>query len=219
MKIPYQVPCPNCSETVEVKAELTENNFVIECPRCGVQKGNFFDSRFHIGQALIYYSTYALASGDTNFSILLSAMAMDCYLSRLYYKWTEIQELKGGSPFNPEEIEKKIGEEFIKIGNFLDKVKKVEALIFPAGTSSFIESHSDLQDEIKTDFPSVLVDSFVKDMRNEIMWKRNNIVHIGNKKYRHDEAWKCLNYAEFFIKVFEKIEEAKSREIGSEIIA
>jgi len=76
----------------------------------------------------------ALCSGNTNFTILFSGMAIDCYLSHLYFKWRDIEELqKANIPYNPIRVEETINEELLNIRDFLDKTKAIAKMLYPAG--------------------------------------------------------------------------------------
>jgi hypothetical protein len=198
-----------CGQIIEGQCDVIERKLTAICPNCGPLEDGSVDLNFSIGDALVGYAENALSSGDTNFAILLSGMAVDCYLSRLYYKWRDIEELWQPN-YKPEVSRTKIQEELVKIRDFLEKVKKVENLLFPKGTQKFLELHPELKQEIKQGFPSLNSDTFALSIRNQVMRKRNNIVHVSQRKYSHDDAIKTINQAKLFIKVFATMDKEKT---------
>jgi predicted RNA-binding Zn-ribbon protein involved in translation (DUF1610 family) len=211
MQIPVRVSCPKCNQAIDLKVDTNENSLNFTCPECGSKEAGSIDQNSHIGNALLHYASSVLSSGDTNFSILLSAMAMDCYLSRLYYKWRDIEELRSTASYDVDTVDKKIQEELIKTWNFLKKVKEVEILLHPNGITDFINSQADLKEEIAERFPAIKIDLFSRCIRDQVMWKRNNIIHIGKFKYSYQEARKSLELSHIFIKIFEIMDRLKSQ--------
>ncbi|MFX0204030.1 MAG: hypothetical protein ACFFCW_48650, partial [Candidatus Hodarchaeota archaeon] len=139
-------------------------------------------------------------------------MAIDCYLSHLYFKWRDIEELgKFDTPYDPVEVEKQILKELRAFRDFLDKAKAVANIMRPPGVVDFISSHPELKSEIAKGSPSIDINAFLRCVRDQVMWKRNNIIHVGKYKYHRDDAIKALNYAELLIKVLEKMDEIRSR--------
>ncbi len=66
----------------------------VKCLDCKIDETASYVQGFHIGRALLEYASNALDSKNTNFTILFSGMAIDCYLSHLYFKWRDIEELQ-----------------------------------------------------------------------------------------------------------------------------
>ena len=116
-----------------MKFDTSETSLTVTCQNCDTVDTVGVDPSYHIGRALLEYACSALHSGDTNRSILFSAMAIDCYLSQLYYKWRDIEELDSSASYDLEKAENKILEELNKIRGFLEKAKAVEGLMHPKG--------------------------------------------------------------------------------------
>lgn len=211
MLIPVRIACPTCNNIVDVKYDTSETSITISCQKCGFVDSASVDPNFHIGHALLQYSATAYQSGDNNLSILFSAMAIDCYLSWLYHKWRDIEELDSSRFYDPEEVESKIQKELERFRNFLSKAKNVEKLIYPKGIADFINSQAELESVITKDFPDIKVEEFAKCIRDQVMWRRNNIVHMGKRKYSRQDAQKCYYYSRIFIDVLEKMDVVKSR--------
>lgn len=211
-KVP--IKCPDCDRICEGQFDTVDHSLTSTCPHCGKRVIWIVGLKFHIGHALISYSSNVLSGGDTNFSILLCGMAIDCYLSRLYFKWRNIEELLSSSPYDPNIVRDKIQDELTHSGDFLAKIRKVEALLHPQGTADFIKAHSELENEIQSNFPEIQIDRFGESVRNEVMWKRNNIVHSDQVKYNQPLALKGLKYSKLFITVFQKMDEVKSATVS-----
>lgn len=208
MRIPIIVPC-ECGEKVKVEIDSGDTDVNFECPKCGERNIGSLHQGFHIGRRLLSYAANAFEKKDFNFSILLSSMAMDCYLSRLYYKWRDIEELNSGQPYEPNAVGEKILKELQKINDFLEKIRKVEDLIYAKGIGDFIKQHHEINKKIQNGFRSINIDNFARIIRDEVMWKRNDIVHIGRYKYNEGHAKKCYNYSILFIEVLEKMDAEK----------
>lgn len=212
MQIPVRVTCPQCGKTLVAEHDTVEGYLKLKCVECKIDETASYVQGFHIGQALLEYASIALDSKNTNFAILLSGMAIDCYLSHLYFKWRDIEELqKANTAYDPIRVEETITEELSKIYDFLDKAKAVARRLHPIGIVEFIKSHHDLKSEITSGFPSIDINTFARCVRNQVMWKRNNIIHIGKLKYGQAQATKTLNYSRLFVKIFEMMDAEKSQ--------
>lgn len=212
MQVPVRVTCPECGKTLLAEHDTINGYLRVKCADCKIDETASYVQGFHIGHALLEYASNALDSKNTNFAILLSGMAIDCYLSHLYFKWRDIEELqKANTAYDPIRVEETITEELLNLRDFLDKAKAVAKILYPPGVVEFIKSHHDLKSEISTGFPSININAFVRCVRDEVMWKRNNIVHIGKLKYDQAQATKALNYSQLFVKVFEMMDTEKSR--------
>ena len=209
MKISVFVPC-KCGEEVKTEIGVKDTTIGLVCPKCGQGIIGSLDPNFHIGHRLLEYSANAFEKKDYNFSILLSAMAMDCYLSRLYYKWRDIEELKKDRPYDASLVKERVLTELQKINDFIAKIGRVEKLIYSKGIVDFIRRRNDIRKEIREGFKSINIDNFSKVIRNEVMWRRNNIVHSGMYIYNKEDAIKCHNYSKLFIKVLDKMDAEKS---------
>ena len=211
MQVPIRVTCPQCGKTLVAEHDTVDGYLKVKCLDCKIDETASDVKGFHIGHALLEYASNVLNSKNTNFTILLSGMAIDCYLSHLYFKWRDIEELqKADFPYDPIRVEKTITEELLNIRDFIDKAKAVAKMLHPAGIVEFIRSHHDLESEISTGFPSININAFAQCIRDQVMWKRNNIIHIGKLKYDEAQATKTLNYSRLFVKVFETMDEEKS---------
>ena len=212
MQIPVRITCPQCSRSLLAEHDTVNGYLKVKCPDCNLDETASYIQGFHIGHALLEYASNALGSENTNFTILFTGMAIDCYLSHLYFKWRDIEELqKATIPYDPIRVEETITQELLNIRDFLDKTKAVAKILYPAGVVKFIKSHHDLQSEISTGFPSININAFTRCVRDQVMWKRNNIIHIGKVKFDKLQATKALNYSRIFVKVFETMDEEKSQ--------
>ena len=205
MKIPVPVACVKCQRLLEAEVDSIKRKLSGVCTHCGADNGGPVDTTFHVGHALITYATSTLRK-DPNLTILFSGMAVDSYLSHVYLKWRDLEELRSRKPYDPLQVRQDLYEELRKIRGFAEKAQLVLKLLYPQGIAQFFNANDGLRKEIEAGFPEIAVSDFVKHVEQEVLWKRNDVVHIGKILYSEAAARRSVRYARIFIRVFESME-------------
>lgn len=202
MKTSLFVKCGRCGKGNHINYILTDTDVKSAC-ECGNQLSYSLGSEFTIGQRILGRSTYEyLMNRDYNLSIIFSAMAVDCELSNLYFKWKSID-----SNISDQELEKTLR----KFRNINNKIQEVSKLMFPKGFEKFIRSNWEILKNIKNDFPSLSKNKVAESFQQQLFWPRNRVLHLGFSGYTKDDAKRCFNIAMLGLQIFDKMDEYKSQ--------
>jgi len=60
-----------------------------------------------------------------------------------------------------------------------DKIKKTGKLLYPQGFEKFVCDSSELKNVVQQGFPSISLDSLIKDFEENLFWPRNRILHFS----------------------------------------
>lgn len=138
-------------------------------------------------------------------SIILAAIAFDCELSRLYYKWRRIADLQANQSFDEEACE----ESLLNFRNFINKLNGVSNLLYPnGGIEAFVKSSAEFTETL-TRFPSLHVTSLAKDFHSTVFKPRNRILHQGIADFNEADASKCYSIAWLGLRICQAMDIAK----------
>jgi len=208
IKIPLQLECHQCREPATIKIHLDATSFDWTCPRCGFYHPSFFGTDVTIGFLILERSRYELLQEqDFSMAIVLSAMALDSELSRLFGKWKQIDEELAGGVFERDRCESEL-RDFRTIDR---KIQAVSNLLVGKGIDDFVSSCSEVRQQIEKGFRSVRVGTLAKDFQEQLFWPRNKIVHWGDTKSSYDDAARCYSIAQLGLSVLRRMDEARRK--------
>lgn len=197
MKTPLFVKCERCGKDNYINYVLNDTEVKSTC-KCGNPFSYSLGPEFTIGERILERSKYEfLMNEDYNLSIVFSAMAFECELSNLYFKW-------GGMKNNLSD--QGLEESLRKLGNIKNKIQEVSKLISSEELEKFIQNDCELSDNIKNDFPSIDVNKLTESFQQQLFWPRNRVLHLGYSDYKKEEAKKCFNIANLGLQIFYKME-------------
>ena len=165
MKIPLPVRCVECGKDNTPVIPLDVHSLDFTCAHCGYDHHGPFDLRFTIGQRLLRRAAHELrVNVDPSMSIVFSAMALECEVSRLHHKWERIDGL-----LRMEEIpEDELNERLRRFQNIAAKIEGVAKLMHAPGLEDFIANNEELRDTISNGFQSIQLGSVVKDFQKQL---------------------------------------------------
>ena len=206
MLFPLHIPCRGCGATDPVDIRLDEESPQWKCPKCGELNGAIFDLDFTIGYRLLARSHYEhTARKDFSLAIVLSAMAFDCELARLFHKWKGIETLRKGSNPDPKAIEK----EYRDIRSVRAKIKSVGRLLYSEGIDAFACSTPNVKTMIEGNFKSVRIGSLASDFQKTVFEPRNRILHLGETKFEEADSARVFSIAKLGILVLQEMDKRK----------
>ena len=202
MRTPLPVQCSNCKKTHDVFVQLHDLRFVGLCD-CGQHLSGCLGNTVTIGIRLLYRSSYEFRiNSDFSLSIVFSATAMECELSRLFFKWTRIENLHNGVHLSDTELDNSI-RHFRTIDA---KIEEVAKLMYPAGLSAFVQARQDLRDMITGGFTSIDLNSLSSSFQEKLFWPRNRILHLGETLCDSDHSKRCYNMARLGVHLFHELD-------------
>lgn len=203
MKIPFEIPCNSCQQLQYIFFDLADTSFQGNCS-CGANLDVSFGNNVTIGYKLLWRSQYELKEKkDYNLTIVFSAMAVECELSRLFFKWNFIGR---DEDISNAELEEQL--RHYKTINI--KIEEIAKLMDSRGITQFVKETDDLREMIVSGFPSLYIDSLPISFQKNLFWPRNRILHLGDYRYAKEEAAiRCLNIAALGLKILEVMDRKK----------
>jgi len=207
MKIPLKLPiCGCCQNKNTVWIGIHDTSFQHRC-LCGEEIAGSLGSDITIGFKGLYRSHYELMENDDHLlSMVFSAAALEWEIVRLHNKWMEINSLELGQYISTDELEKLL----IKHRNIYTKINKTEKLLCPQGFESFISETDDIKMTIQQGFPSLGLDCLIKDLKENLFWPRNRILHFAYDGYSKSDAIKSYNFAKLGLTILNSMDKHKS---------
>lgn len=204
MKIPLNIPCSNCQKTEYFFINLDDSSFEGNCV-CGEKFSGFLGLEITVGYKILYRSNYELLKNqDFPLSIVFSATALDCELSRLYFKWKQI----GSSTY----VTDAQLEPLLRTYRTIDmKFEEVSRLMDSRGFSEFVKSRTDLREIVEKGFPSLSMDELSKSFQTNLFWPRNRVLHLGDSSFSKEDANRCFNFATLGLKILEVLDLEKRK--------
>jgi hypothetical protein len=199
MKSSFPIKC-GCGHELTLEATGNDKFLDTACPNChspiwiihnGIVSTRVFNKAFQQANA-----------GDFTLAIILSAMAVECDLARLYVKWKEI-ELIGVGVMTPSQADKDSWEETLRgWTRITTKLDKICEYLTTEDFDLFIANRPDLKMAIHVTHPaSNGVSSFKYFFQEQLFWKRNQIVHFGRIDFAQPDAEDCLQLAATLLKI------------------
>ena len=206
MNIPWRITC-QCGETTTVPTKITDLQLSGECPKCKQPFQLDLTDRdgFSIGYRLFRRAEHEFfQEKDFNMAIVMSAVAIDCELTRIYKKLQAKRGKKqrGGRPSTRRMRSKR-------------KIEEITRLLYPGGIPGFLANHPDFDGRIRTGYPSLEPTNLPRSIVRVLFWKRNSILHEGNLLLDEREATRCKNVAQLTLRVFRMMEFGEDMTIWS----
>lgn len=205
MKIPLHIDCSECGLEHYVFVNLKDTSFEWNCT-CGADLSGFLSANVTTGFKLLYRSRYELMGNhDFSLSIVFSATAVDCELSRLHFKWRSIGGLSEGRSPTDAELE----EQLRSFRSIAVKMEQVCRLMHPGGVVDFVQSDHQLKETVECGFPSLELSDLSKSFQMRLFWPRNRVLHLADATFSLDDAKRCFNIATLGLRILEALDQKK----------
>jgi len=203
MKFPLPIRCDQCDNEELIFLKLNETSIGPKCKKCGNVTHHVFGSNFTVGYRILERSNYEITKGkDYPLSIVFSAAAFECELTRLHFKWSEIDALNKGAEVSDEKLEGLLR----KYRTIDVKIEEVCKLMDPRGFRQFVIDTSKLRDIVKSGFPSLRLEHLTKDFQEKLFWPRNRVLHLADISFSKDESMRCYNIATLGLLILDQMD-------------
>jgi len=202
MKIPLHFQCDKCGREEYVFLNLAESSFETTC-KCGDVVSSFFGSNVTIGYKILWRSNYELLQQkDYPLSIVFSATAFECELTRLHFKWHQIGAVGSDIDVSDEDLECLLR----KYRTIDIKIEEVSRLMDPRGFAGFVNGSPGFTKIINEGFPSLSLHNIAKDFQRILFWPRNRVLHLADTSFSYDDAKRCFNIATLGLRILEDMD-------------
>ena len=207
MKSSIPVTC-HCGHQMTLQTSGTQDPKDAQCPACGTAfwfvkpLGNF------VGMRIFNRAWVELGKGDVTLVIVLSAMAVECELARMFIKWNEIDLMNTGMP-TPADREA-LAEQWRKWNSIVVRFDKVSTLLVQEDFDSFLSHNTELLKPIHAKYPASASCASPKDVFiTEFFHKRNRIVHSGEIDFQQPDGEKCFTLAATLFDIMKEMDERR----------
>ena len=164
-QIPFPVTCHQCKEPNTHKLHLDKTSFDWTCPKCGFTHPSYLGLDVTIGWLLLVKSRHELVNEkDFSMAIVFAAMAFESELSRLFFKWKDIECIPAGTQLGREQCE----EQLRNFRTISGKIEGVSRYLVGCGIDDFVSARTHLLDPISTGFKSIQVGSLAADFQQHL---------------------------------------------------
>ena len=209
MKSSFPIRC-QCGHEMVLETVGTDSFRDTSCPKC--HSAIWIADNGFVSTRVFNKSLEELNSGDFTLSIILSAMAVECELARVFVKWKEIDL---GLPSEVRQADKTAWDvqlrTWTKIALRFDKVCE---FLTNQDFDGFVSNHINLHKSVQQRHPeSAKHGSLKKFFEEHLFWKRNAIVHLGKIDYTRPDAELCRRTAETLFHIVSEMDFVRLRHL------
>jgi hypothetical protein len=208
MKFSYQVPC-GCGARVTVIAYGDGDWSGVACPDCHNMLHVFDPLSVSVtAERLLGRSQAELLDGDYSLSIVISAMAIESFLTRSFMKLKGMNMLMENFTWPTTEEEKAWEVEYPRTGGFPQPADFVSSKLAGMSFDKFVTTNLVARTAVSK-FPEVAGQSARDFFQKGLFVPRNRIAHWGYVNATKQEASRCLELAIAVITIFREMDRAK----------
>jgi hypothetical protein len=207
MKFSFPITC-QCGHKMTMETSGTGDPKEQQCPECFTAFYFVQPLGNVVGMRIFNRAWSELQNGDFTLVIVLSAMAVECELARLFFKWHEVDlfPVHIATQADKDGLEK-AWRKWISIAVRLDKVS---TLLTGKSFDSFLSHKPEFLKSISAKYPTLTVGASSKEFFiKELFYKRNKIVHAGEINYQQPDGDMCFTLANALLGILEAMDKQR----------
>jgi len=208
MKTSITFQC-GCGEPLKADATGTALPEDAHCPKCGRAQWFVPPLGNVVGLLVLGRAHSELTNGDFTLTIILSAMAVECEMSRLFIKWKGLDQMRANQTGTmPTQAEEDVWVDewrsFSRIKRRLDELSK---LLTGQDFNELISQNSGLLSKIRSKYPALKSHVSPKDFfQQELFNKRNKVVHHGEIDFKEEDGEMCFALASTLTNILKEMD-------------
>jgi hypothetical protein len=161
---------------------------------------------------VLHRAQQEIESGDFTLSIVLSAMAIECEIARLFFKWRRVDFHMADTSRDvrvTEEQEQEWENEFRrwyavtqKLDNFSKLMTGIDFDAFVSGDATLTKRFADIQTGSNSTSPK-------KVLAEQLFGRRNRILHSGKVDFSRQDAAACFAHARNLLTIIAAMDQAR----------
>jgi hypothetical protein len=220
MKLSITVPC-HCAELLTLETSGTQLPKDRKCPKCHAALWFVQPLGNVVGMRILGRASSELKNGDFTVVIVLSAMAVECEMSRLFFKWKGIERMRAtesGMPTNADEDA--WVEEWRKLFSIKRKFDRLSRLLTGDDFPAFLSRNSELLSPVRNRFPDFDICAQTNDLfQSQLFDKRNKIVHYGEIDFSQADGERCFALASTLTEILKEMDDERRRALDVTLTA
>jgi hypothetical protein len=208
MKFSVNVPC-QCGYVITLEATGTQDMPDTQCPKCGTAFWSAGELANLVGTRIFNRAWMELNNGDITLAIILSALAVECEMARLFIKWNELD-----LPRTPTLADRdKLEEQWHDFRNISLRIEEVSKLLTGENFDAFLQRNPGLLTPVQTKYSAFapLGTSPKKSFVELLFKKRNRIVHFGEIDFGPPDGEICFTLAAALFLVMKVMDDKRSK--------
>lgn len=181
----------------------------VVCTKCGMAGGQINPLSVSVtAERLLNRSKLELEGGDYTLSILIGTMAVESFLTRLFFKVKGMDSFATTFTWPTEAQEKQWENEYPRKGGFTSPADFVSKATTGMTFDDFVGSNATAL-KILTGFPDAACLSAKQYFQSNLFYLRNRIAHWGYVSTSKDEAECCLALAIGIVSILREMDKVK----------
>lgn len=185
MRLTLSLHCPKCGKLNPVPAIVGKPVPDVTCADC--QSRYIGTGEVDVTDGVFSRSEEELDKGDFTLSVIFAAMAVECEIARLYFKWRMIDYCLALD---------NLEEEFRKLTAIVDRLDATARLLTSLSFNEFVQRSStnkEMTDWLNRIGASEILNGLAtKTIQEKLFWPRNRILHFGETNFDFKKAISCL---------------------------
>jgi hypothetical protein len=208
MKTTIPITC-GCGHAMTFEVSGTDDPKDTQCPKCDVALWFVKPLGDFVGQRILSRGYVELKDEDFTLVIVLSAMAVECELARLFIKWNEIDKMDVSYP--TEADRETWAEQWRKWSSISVRLDKVAKLLVNSDFDSFLVGHAEVLKDLHSRFPALQqVGVSHKDfVVRELFHRRNKIVHLGKIDFKQPDGEAAFTVAVWLFTALKRMDDIR----------
>lgn len=179
------------------------------CTKCGMAGAQFNALSVSVtAERLLFRSKQELEGGDFTLSILIGAMAVESFLTQLFFKVKGMDNYALTFTWPTEAQEKAWENEYPRKGGFTGPADFVAKATTGVTFDEFVGSNAAAK-QIMAGFPDAAGLSAKEYFQSRLFYPRNRIAHWGYVNTTKDEAERCFGLAVAIVSIFREMDKVK----------
>jgi hypothetical protein len=209
MKFSLEMPCACGQSTISFSTYGDDDWSAPMCSECGFP-AHLTDplSVSVTAERLLHRSKAELDSGDYSLSILIATMAVESFLTRLFFKLKGMDNYAKTFSLPTREQEQEWESEYPRTGGFLRPAEFVSKAMVEAPFDEFVTKNK-IAARIMAGFPDAANLSAKQYFQSELFCRRNRIAHWGYVNSTLQEAQLCHALAVAIVSLLREMDRAK----------
>jgi hypothetical protein len=211
MKHSFPVRC-ECGEELTLCTSGNNPFPYTTCPKC--HSGICIVDDGLVSAKIFNKACAELHFGDFTLSIILSAMAVESELARVFVKWKEIDL---GLPTDATEAARESWDKQLRgWGKIVCRLDRVCAFLTGSDFNVFVAAQDKLTKSVHERHPhTVGCRSLTKYFEKDLFWKRNLIMHLGKIDFGESDAKACRRAAETLFQVISEMDFGRRKRLAA----
>ncbi len=180
------------------------------CPKCKAAMW-FVDDGIASNRIFARATSELQQQQDYTLAIILSAMAVEAELARVFIKWKEMELM--GEPMRTDD-ESKWEDQLRRWSSITEKFDGICTFLARQHFDAFLANRPELLETVCSRHPALRGNPSPKAFfQEQLFWKRNRIIHFGAIDFSGADAYQCVELASTLFLIIREIDAVRVKRL------